>query len=177
MSESIEKLRSDRDLQCYFLRPSSIAALSGTGPNGFHVSGTWRQQFDWTVIEWSRDNVFEHPAFRNFPDGDLSGLTLTYNETRENCIPLDSDLFPTVDWPNLRVWGDAGTGEQLYKVPLKNYATPIVGSYQPATVQFQLGGTPTPLDYVGIAFSPNITHTSCSSATRWRWQFRISWQA
>ena len=43
--------------------------------NGFTVSGTWRQQFDWAVIEWNRDNVYEHPAFRNLPDGDLSGLT------------------------------------------------------------------------------------------------------
>ncbi len=152
MSETLEKLRPDRDLQCYFFRPSAIAALSETSPNGFSASGTWRQQFDWAVIEWNRDNVFEHPAFRYLPDGDLSGLTLTYDETRLNCIALDSDLYPTVDWPNLRVWADNGTGEQLYKVPLKNYASPIVGSYQPATVQFQLGGTATAGDFVGIAF-------------------------
>jgi hypothetical protein len=152
MSESLEKLRPDRDLQCYFEHPSAIAALSGASPNGFTVSGTWRQQFDWAVIEWNRDNVFEHPAFRSLPDGDLSGLTLTYDETRLNCIPADSDLFPTVDWPNLRVWANDGTGEKVYKVPLKNYATPIEGSYQPATVQFQLSGTVTAGDYVGIAF-------------------------
>ncbi len=152
MPEILEKLRPDRDLQCYFQRPSAIAALSGTSPNGFTVSGTWRQQFDWAVIEWNRDNVFEHPAFRTLPDGDLSGLTLSYEETRLDCIPLDSDLYPTVDWPNLRVWADDGTGEKLYKIPLKNYATPIEGSYIAATVQFQLGGTPTVGDYVGIAF-------------------------
>src|ERR1700704_4078000 len=110
MPETLEKLSPDRDLQCYFQRPSAIAALSAASPNGFTVSGTWRQQFDWTVIEWTRDNVFEHPAFRYLPISDLYGLTLTYNEVRENCIPLDSDLFPTVDWPNLRVWADPGTG-------------------------------------------------------------------
>jgi hypothetical protein len=151
MSEILEKLRPDRDLQCYFLRPSAIASLSATSANGFTVSGTWRQQFDWAVIEWNRDNVFEHPAFRSLPDGDLSGLTLTYDETRQNCIPLDSDLFPTVDWPNLRIWADDGTGEKVYKVPLKNYAAAIQGTYQPATLQFQLGGTVTAGDYVGIA--------------------------
>jgi len=43
-------------------------------PTGFHVSGTWRQQFDWAVLEWNRDNVFEHPLFRYLPDGDLSGV-------------------------------------------------------------------------------------------------------
>jgi hypothetical protein len=149
---TLEKLSPDRDLQCYFQRPSAIAALSGASPTGFTVSGTWRQQFDWAVIEWSRDNVFEHPAFRYLPDGDLSGLTLTYEETRLNCIPMDSDLFPTVYWPSLRVWADDGTGEKLYKVPLKNHATAIAGSYQAATVQFQLGGTVTAGDYVGIAF-------------------------
>jgi hypothetical protein len=152
MSETLEKLRPDRDLQCYFLRPSAIAAFSETSANGYTVSGAWRQQFDWAVIEWNRDNVFEHPAFRSLPDGDLSGLTLVYEETRENCIPLDSDLYPTVDWPNLRVWADDGTGEHIYKVPLKDYATAIEGSYVAATGQFTLGGAVTIGDYVGIAF-------------------------
>lgn len=152
MPETLSKLTPDRDLQCYFFEPTAIAALSATSANGFTVSGTWRQQFDWAVIEWNRDIVFEHPAFRYLPDGDLSGLTLTYNETRENCIPIDSDLYATVDWPSLRVWGDIGTGEQVYKVPLLNYATKTAGSYVPATVQFTLGGTPTAGDYVGIAF-------------------------
>jgi len=150
--ETFNKLQPDRDLQCYFLEPSAIAALSQTDPNGFSVSGTWRQQFDWAVIEWNRDNVFEHPAFRSLPDGDLSGLTLTYEETRENCIPIDSDLYPTVDWPTLRVWANPGTGETIYRVPLLNYATPISGGYQCSTVQFQLSGSPTTGDYVGLTF-------------------------
>src|SRR5215467_16077214 len=94
----LQKLTPDRDLQCFFFHPSAIAAISSASASGFTVSGTWRQQFDWAVIEWNRDNVYEHPALRNLPDGDLSGLTLTYNETRTNCIPLDSSLFPTVDW-------------------------------------------------------------------------------
>ncbi|HYL37170.1 MAG TPA: hypothetical protein VEV17_14735 [Bryobacteraceae bacterium] len=152
MAEVLEKLRPDRDLQCYFFRPSAIAALSATGPSGFTLSGTWRQQFDWAVIEWNRDNVFEHPALRSLPDGDLSGLTLSYDETRLNCIALNSDLYPTVDWPNLRVWADDGSGEKIYHIPLKNHATAIAGSYQSAMVQFQLSGTVTPNDYVGIAF-------------------------
>jgi hypothetical protein len=146
------KLQPDGDLQCYFFEPSAIAALSSTSATGYTVSGTWRQQFDWAVIEWNRDNVFEHPAFRPLPDGDLSGLTLSYQETRENCIPLDSDLYPTVSWPTLRVWANNGSGEQTYQIPLTSYATPIAGSYQSATVQFTLGGAVTTGDYVGIAF-------------------------
>ena len=106
MPETLDKLRPDRDIQCYFERPSAIAAIHHASPTGFKVSGTWRQQFDWVVLEWNRDNVFEHPLFRYLPDGDLSGLTLTYEETRDNCLPMDSDLYPTVDWPYLRLWTD-----------------------------------------------------------------------
>jgi hypothetical protein len=152
MPATLQKLQPDGDLQCYFFEPSAIAALSSTSATGFTVSGTWRQQFDWAVIEWNRDNVFEHPAFRSLPDGDLSGLTLSYQETRENCIPLDSDLYATVNWPTLRVWANPGSGEQIYQIPLTSYATPSEGSYQSATVQFTLGGTVTAGDYVGIAF-------------------------
>jgi hypothetical protein len=149
---TLQMLQPDGDLQCYFFEPSAIAALSSTSATGFTVSGTWRQQFDWAVIEWNRDNVFEHPAFRSLPDGDLSGLTLSYQETRENCISLDSDLYATVNWPTLRVWANPGSGEQIYQIPLTTYATPTQGSYQSATVQFTLGGTVTAGDYVGIAF-------------------------
>lgn len=152
MPESLEKLRPDRDLQCFFFRPSSIAALSETSEDGFTVSGTWRQQFDWAVIEWNRDNVYEHPAFRYLPDGDLSGLTLTYEEERTNCIPLDSSLFPTVDWPFLRVWAGDNGAEEIYFVPLKDHATPIAGSYQCAYADFTLSGTATGGDYIGLAF-------------------------
>ena len=149
----LEKLRPDGDLLCYFFRPSAIAALSNTSPNGFRVSGTWRQQFDWCVIDWVRDNTFEHPVFRNLPDGDLSGLTLTYDETRDNCIGVDSDLFPTIDWPSLRVWSSVSDVETLSFVSLKQYATAIAGSYTCASATVELSGTITAGDFVGIAFS------------------------
>ncbi len=152
MPEILEKLRPDRDLQCYFERPSSIAALSEASANGFTVSGAWRQQFDWAVIEWNRDNVIEHPYHRYLPDGDLSGLQLSYEETRTNCIPMDSDLYPTVDWPFLRIWTRAGGAEDFYKVRLKDYAVPIQGSYVAATAELELQGTPTAGDYAGISF-------------------------
>src|SRR4051794_40764266 len=156
--EVLQKLRPDRDLQVYFEHPSAIAALSAASANGFRVSGTWRQQFDWAVVEWNRDNVFEHPAFRNLPDGDLSGLTLSYDETRTNCIGMDSDLFATVDWPSLRVW-TANGGTEPYKVPLTKYATALEGSYQCATADFFLDGVVTTNDYVGLAFlSEHVGH-------------------
>lgn len=150
MAESLEKLRPDRDLQCYFQRPSAIAALSAASATGFTVSGSWRQQFDWAVVEWNRDNVFEHPAFRNLPDGDLSGLELTYDETRTNCVPMDSDLYWAVEWPFLRIWLEGDAEPRL--VRLRDYATAIEGSPVAATAELELEGTPTAGDYIGIAW-------------------------
>ncbi len=152
MPSSIQKLSPDRDLQCFYFQPSAIAAFSSASANGFTLSGSWRQQFDWAVVEWNRDNVYEHPSFRNLPDGDLSGLVLTYKETRTNCITLDSDLFATVDWPSLRVWATpTGGSETIYWVPLKLHATSVAGAYQNAFADFTLSGTLASGDYVGLA--------------------------
>src|ERR1700683_2799469 len=113
MAETITRLQPDRYLHRYFLQPSAVAALSRTSAAGFTVSGSWRQQFDWAVVEWNRDNVFEYPALRNLPDGNLAGITLSYTETRSQCIALDSTWYPTVDWPYLRIWADVGTTETV----------------------------------------------------------------
>ena len=151
MADQLTKLRPDRDLQCYFEHPSAIAAMSGASNDGFTVSGCWRQQFDWVVIEWNRDNVFEHPALRNLPDGDLSGLQLSYEEVRANCIPLDSTLYPTVDWPYLRIWSEAGGAETLYKVSLRDHAIAL-DTYEDASAVFELQGSPTAGDYIELAW-------------------------
>jgi hypothetical protein len=152
MPEALSKLTPSRDLQCYFERPSAIAAISEASASGFTLSGCWRQQFDWAVVEWNRDNVIEHPALRYLPDGDLSGLTLSYVETRENCITLDSTWYPTVDWPFLRIWAEEHGSEQLYKVPLKDYAAPAEGTASSAWAEFELGGAITPGDYVELSW-------------------------
>ena len=167
MSESLEKLRPDRDLQCFFFRPSGVAALSGAGATGFTVSGTWRQQFDWAVIEWNRDNVYEHPILRNLPDGDLSGLTLSYQERRTNCILMDSSLFPTVDWPYLRIWAEDTAGiEQLYRVKLADHATVTEGSAVAANATFTLQGTLTAGDVVELSWlDENYFHTITGADT------------
>ena len=154
MPENLQKLTPDRDLACYFQRPSAIAALSSATSAGYTLSGCWRQQFDWAVVEWNRDNTFEHPILRNLPDGDLSGLTLTYQETRQNCIPLDSSLYPTVDWPYLRIWLDSPNGDVFRRVRLAPYAVPAVGVYTPATATFTLTGSITPGDLIELAWDP-----------------------
>ena len=151
MPGELTKLRPDRDLQCYFQQPSTVAALSATCASGFTLSGCWRQQFDWVVLEWSRDNVFEHPALRKLPDGDLRGIRLQYEEERTNCIPLDSTTYDSVDWSYLRIWQESGGAEKFHRVPLKQYATPVGGYTQP-TVQFELQGIPTVGDRVELAW-------------------------
>jgi hypothetical protein len=141
-------------LQCYFLQLSAIAALSATSATGFTLSGSWRQQFDWAVIEWNRDNSFEHPLFRTLPDGDLSGLVLTYEETRTNCMPMDSNLGPTVGWPYLRVWQEGTPEAEPELVPLytPDRATPIEGTATAASATLTLTGTATTGDYIGLAW-------------------------
>ena len=152
MPDQLSKLRPDRDLQCYFQEPSAVAALSGTSPSGFTVSGCWRQQFDWVVVEWNRDNVFEHPALRNLPDGDLSGLHLSYEETRTNCIPLDSTTYDSICWSYLRIWEESNNTENFHRVPLRQYAVAVDGSYAQPAVVFDFQGTPVAGDIVGLAW-------------------------
>ena len=149
---SLQILTPNEDLQCYFYQPSAIAALSETSPRAFTVSGSWRSQSDWAVIEWNRDNTFEHPVFRNLPNSDLSGLQVSYQETRTNCIPMDSSLYATVEWPYLRVWADPGTGEQLYLIPLLANAAPVDGGYSAASATFVLQGSATGGDYIELAW-------------------------
>jgi hypothetical protein len=62
-------------------------------------------------------------------------------------------LFPTVDWPSLRVWAtpEGGT-ETIYWVPLLSHAAPVAGSYQCAYADFTLSGSTAAGDYVGLAF-------------------------
>ncbi len=151
MPDSLEKLRPDRDLQCYFLQPSSVAALSEASPDGFVISGSWRQQFDWAVLEWNRDNGFEHPAFRYLPDGDLGGLELTYEETRTNCIPMDSDLFPA-EWAYLRIWPEGSLLPHLVRLADPQYSTPIEGTPQAASATLELHGTATYQDHIGVVW-------------------------
>lgn len=150
--EAFYKLQPNQDLQCYFEQPSAIAALSEATANSFRLSGEWRQQFDWAVVEWNRDNPIDHPLWRNLPDGDLSGIVLRYDERRHNCIPMDSSLFATVEWDQLRVWTEHQGVQSFHRVPLFPLAQPVGGSYQPASCVFTLTGSPATGDFIGLSW-------------------------
>lgn len=152
MPEQLTKMRPDRDLQCYFQQPSAVAALSEASASGFTVSGSWRQAFDWAVVEWNRDNVFEHPALRNLPDGDLSGVQLSYEESRANCVAMDSTAYDPIGWSCLRIWEESNGAENFHRVSLRQHATPVEGETVQATAEFELQGAPTTGDYVELAW-------------------------
>jgi hypothetical protein len=159
MAEQLLKFSPHRDLQCYYFQPSAIAAMSSASATGFTVSGSWRDQWDWAVVEWNRDNVFEHPLLRYLPDlgaSDLSGLTLSYVEERTNCVPLESNIYPSLDWPYLRIWVPQADGtDKVYYVRLSDpqyWSVAPGSSYQSATVTMTLSGTVTPGVRVGLAF-------------------------
>ncbi len=164
--DSFYLLQPDQDLQCYFEQPSAIAAMSDATPHSFRVSGEWRQQFDWCVIEWNRDNPIDHPLWRNIPNGNLSGITLSYQERRHNCIAMDSTLFPTVEWDQLRVWTEHQGVQRFHKVPLLQQATALEGAYAPAHCTFTLVGTPAPGDYIGLSWhTEHRTHQAYANET------------
>jgi hypothetical protein len=155
----LTKLRPDRDLQCYYQQPTAIAAISAASETGLTVSGSWRQQFDWAVLEWNRDNVIEHPALRNLPDGDLRGLSLSYEEVRTNCVPIDSKTYDAIGWSYLRIWEESGGVEQFHWVPLLPYATAVEGNYVPATATFILEGIATAGDVIELAWLDRHANT------------------
>src|ERR1039458_4691648 len=64
---------------------------------------------------------------------------------------MDSTLYPTVEWPYLRIWTETNGTDTLYDVPLKNYATAAEGGYVAATVQFTLQGVAAAGDYIELA--------------------------
>ena len=60
-------------------------------------------------------------------------------------------LYPTVDWPSLRVWTDVDGVETIYYVPLLANAV-AMGNYTPATATFTLAGSVTSADYIELAW-------------------------
>ena len=103
------------------------------------------------MVEWNRDNVYEHPALRYLPDPDLSGLELSYVEQRSACVPLESNIYPSVEWPYLRIWASDQNGEDVYFVKLTDHAQPVGSSYVNATATMTLTGSVS-AGRVGLAF-------------------------
>src|SRR5258708_38245261 len=152
MSETISKTQPDRTLYVASFSPqSAIGTLHHASASAFSLSGRFNAITDNAILEWNRDNDFEHPQLRYLPDGDFTGLTLNYDFAHSGLADIASPIFPYTDFPYLNIY--AGTDEALYQVPLRNYATPAAGSASlPASATVRLGGTLTNSDAVAVLF-------------------------
>jgi len=164
MSETISKMQPDRTLYVASFSPqSAIGTIHHASPSGFQLSGRFNAITDNVILEWSRDNDFEHPQLRYLPDGDFSGLTLSYDVAYSGLADIASPIFPYADFPYLNIY--AGTPESEFQVPLKNYATVAAGSANlPASATITLCGTMTNNDAVAVLFfGEAYWHTIASS--------------
>lgn len=124
------------------------ASLHSASSDGFTITGQWGEQDDFVVLVlWDRDNQIEHPRLRYLPDSSFAGMSLAFDFTATNCVQIDSDLYPWIDWAFLNVTYTDGSTQQ---VRLSDHTTGA--SYTPATVTFTLLGIPTGLDYIELSW-------------------------
>ena len=136
MPEQIYKLQPDRTvhLRGYDDR-GAAAALYAASPTGFTVSGVFRDPADFAVlILWDADCFFEHPRMKYLPDFDFSGQVLQFDVAYSKLQPLDSQKFPTIDWPYLDVV--PADGSPTRQITLFNHAALVGGSCTAATGTF-----------------------------------------
>lgn len=135
MSSQISKFQPDRSMYLQgFDAFGAAAAMHSTSAAGFTVSGVFRDAADFAVlILWDADCYFEHPSFKYLPDFSLAGMVLSFDLTYRNLQPIDSQKFPTIDWPYLDVARADGSAAQ---VPLFQNATLAGGSFAAASGTF-----------------------------------------
>jgi hypothetical protein len=131
----ITKLQPDRTMALRgFDNLGASGALHSAGPNGFTVSGNFRDASDFCVLMlWDVDDYYEHPSFKYLPDSNFAGLTLTFDVQYSGLQPLDSNKYPTIAWPYLDYIQMDGTSGQVALFP---YATQAGGNYTPASATF-----------------------------------------
>jgi hypothetical protein len=159
--ETIYKLQPTRTIHLQgFSDFGAAAALHSATETGFKVSGVFRDAANFAVLVlWERDDFFGHPRFAYLPDGDFSGITLSFDLHYENLQPIDSPKFATIDWPYLNCRKTDGS---LVQLRLFDRATQVGGSYTKAEGTFTLNGTPYGYDrvtlwYQNIAFDKIVS--------------------
>jgi hypothetical protein len=131
LPESIQKLQPDRTLALRgFDGFASAAAIHHASPDGFTISGTFRDPADFAVaVLYDADNFYEHPRLKYLPDFDFSGLTLSFNLLYSDGLqPIDSPKSNWIDWATLDCILTDGSKP---RIPLWQYAT-LVDSTFPA---------------------------------------------
>jgi len=139
LTERIYKLQPDRTVYLRgFDHLGASAAVHSATPDGFKVSGCFRDAADFAVVVlYDADNYFEHPRLRYLPDFNFSGLELGFDVSYSNLMPLNSRKFPWIDWPYLDVTTASG---EAAKIRLADHATVVANPDTPATAQFEIAG-------------------------------------
>ena len=104
MPERICKFQPDRTLSLRgFDSFAAAASIHDVSPNGFTVSGTFRDPADFAVaVLYDADNVYEHPLIKYLPDFNLSGLVLNFDLLYSDGLqPIDSPKYNWIDWATL----------------------------------------------------------------------------
>jgi hypothetical protein len=173
MADTLYKLQPDRTM---YLRGFSDlgagAAIHDATPTGFQVSGVFRDPADFAVVVlWDADDFFNHPTLKYLPDTNFAGLTLEFDVTYTNLMPLNCAKYPTIDWPYLDVQFPDGTSRQIR---LSDYAQTIANSDPVASGTLEItGANLQPYDrltlwYLNIAYDYIVP-----GQTSWSVQFYI----
>ena len=119
----------------------AMAAITGASADGFTVTGVFRDAADFAVLYvYDADDYFGHPFLKYLPDFDLSGLVLSFDLSYSPGLqPIDSDFFPTIDWPYLDAILSDETSAQI---SLFANATQVSGNYTAAQTVLEIT-TPT----------------------------------
>lgn len=135
LAERIYKLQPNRTLALRgFDNLGASASMHSATATSFTVTGHFRDPSDFCVlILWDVDDFYEHPSLKYLPDSSFANLVLTFNVQYTGLQPLDSEEYPTIDWPYLDVANMDGTTTQKR---LFNYATQAGGTYTPASATF-----------------------------------------
>ena len=127
MSERIYKLQPDRMLALRgFDHLGASAALHSASPDGFTVSGMFRDPADFAVLVLhDADNFYDHPRLKHLPDFDFTGVRLTFDVRYSGLMPLNSPKYSTIDWPFLDVIrADGSTAKIRLSDQSETVATP-----------------------------------------------------
>jgi hypothetical protein len=137
--ETLYKLQPDRTLHLRgFDHLGAAAAFHSAAPDGFTVSGIFRDAADFAVLVlYDADDFFNHPSFKPLPDYDFTGITLQFDIRVEGAMPLNCRKFPTIDWPFLGIQFPGGGSTRLR---LSDYAIPTGDPDLPAGAAFDLTG-------------------------------------
>ena len=119
-----------------FDRRGAAAALHSATANSLACSGVFRSADDFAVIVlFKRDNIFEHHSIRWLEDGDLSGMTVSFDYSAGDSVaPLDSTFFESIPHRSLSFIRNDGTSGTL---PLFDHATLQSGDFNVAGGTFE----------------------------------------